>query len=294
MKGINLKIIREEDPMIIVKAQGDLAERMDPGFWNPEWLRLLDTLYGSAHGVQPLGHFIQSITYGQVGQRYYDPEGEVIYLQTRNITPTGVDVHERSARVRAGSWNDPLRSRLDSEDVLLVNSSRFAAGVRPIGKVLAILHDPGPMNISQDIDKIRLKGLDPAYAATFILGRYGNSQVTRICSGVGSVKINFDEVRSIVIPIVPQALQSQVRTEYLKVGQHHETAMEAKGAMLKAGEHGNEAAQQHYGAEYERSLGIAEGLLNDLIHQVEEVIEGKRTEIEPVERILKGANGHGA
>jgi hypothetical protein len=150
------------------------------------------------------------------------------------------------------------------------------------------------MNISQDIDKIRLKGLDPAYAATFILGRYGNSQVTRICSGVGSVKINFDEVRSIVIPIVPQALQSQVRTEYLKVGQHHETAMEAKGAMLKAGEHGNEAAQQHYGAEYERSLGIAEGLLNDLIHQVEEVIEGKRTEIEPVERILKGANGHGA
>jgi len=28
-------------------------------------------------------------------------------------------------------------------------------------------------------------------------------------------------------------------------------------------------------------------VLNDLIQQVEEIIEGKRTEIEPVDRILK-------
>jgi len=35
-------------------------------------------------------------------------------------------------------------------------------------------------------------------------------------------------------------------------------------------------------------------MLNDLIRQVEEIIEGKRTEIEPVERILKEAQGGGA
>jgi len=260
---------------------------MDPGFWSPEWLKFFDTLHEGDYEVQPLGQFIESITYGQVGQRYYDPEGEVIYLQTRNITPTGIDIHERSGRVKAGSWNDPARSRLEQNDLLLVNSSRFAVGVRPIGKVLAVLNDPGPMNISQDIDKIRLKGLDPAYAAVFILSRYGNSQIMRICSGVGSVKVNFDEVRSILIPVIPQGLQAQVRAEYSGIRNHHEVAMEAKGRMLRASEHSNRAAEERYHTEYQQNIAIAESMLNDLIRQVEEIIEGKRTEIEPVERILK-------
>ena len=294
MDRFGISVIREQDPMIAVKQQRELESRMDPGFWNPEWLRFYDALYESGYEVQPLGQFIESITYGQVGSRYYDPEGEVIYLQTRNITPTGIDIYERSGRIKAGSWNDPERSRLERNDLLLVNSSRFAAGVRPIGKVLAVLSDPGLMNISQDIDKIRLKGLDPAYAATFILSKYGNSQIMRICSGVGSVKVNFDEIRSILIPVIPQGLQRQIRIEYSRVGTYHEEAMEAKGKMLKAGEYGNTAAEERYRAEYERNIAIAEAMLNDLIRQVEEIIEGKRTEIEPVDRILKEAQGGGA
>ena len=291
MNQFGINVIRERDPMIAAKQQQELEFRMDPGFWSPEWLGFFDALYESSYEVQPLGQYIKSITYGQVGRRYYDPEGEVTYLQTRNITPTGIDIHERSGRIKAGSWNDPDRSRLEKDDLLLVNSSRFAAGVRPIGKVLAVLKDPGLMNISQDIDKIRLSGLDPAYTATFILSKYGNSQIKRICSGVGSVKVNFDEVRSILIPVIPQGLQKQIRIEYLKIGGLHEAAMDAKGKLQRAREHGNGAAEERHRAEYERNIAVTEAMLNDLVRQVEEIIEGERTEVEPVGRILKESQG---
>jgi len=287
MNRFGINVIREQDPTIVTKSQQELESRMDPGFWNPEWLTLFDALYGSAHEVQPWGQFVASITYGQVGPRYYDPEGEVIYLQTRNITPTGIDIHERSGRIKADSWNDPQRSRLEKDDLLLVNSSRFATGVRPIGKVMAILNDPGLMNISQDIDKIRLSGLDSTFAATFILSRYGNSQILRMCSGVGSVKVNFDEVRSILIPVIPQGLQDQIRVEYLKVGDYHEVAMHAKSRVIWAREHSDRAAEERYRAEYERHISVAEAMLDELIGQVEEIIESKRSEIDPLDRDLK-------
>lgn len=288
MNRFGINVIREQNPMIVAKQQQELELRMDPEFWSPEWLKLFDALYESSYEVRPLGQYIESITYGQVGRRYYDPEGEVTYLQTRNITPTGIDIHARSGRIQAGSWNDPDRSRLEKNDLLLVNSSRFAAGVRPIGKVLAVLRDPGSMNISQDIDKIRLSGLDPAYAATFILSEYGNSQIKRICSGVGSVKVNFGEVRSILMSIIPQGLQEQIRIEYLRLGDFHGAAMEAKGKLQRAREHGNRVADEdRYRAKCEHNLSIAKAMLDDLICQVEEIIEGERTEIEPVDRVLK-------
>lgn len=291
MNRFGITLIQEYSPMIAAKLQQELEARMDPEFWSPEWLKFFDALYESSYEVKPLGQFIDSITYGQVGRRHYDPEGEVIYLQTRNITTTGIDIHERSGRIRVDSWNDPKRSRLETNDLLLVNSSRFAAGVRPIGKVLAVLSDPGLMNISQDIDKVRLKGLDPAYAATFILSKYGNSQIMRICSGVGSVKVNFDEVRSIVIPDVPRGLQVELRAEYLKVSNYHEVAMEAKGGMLRAVEHGDVGVERRYRAEYERNIVTAQTLLNDLVQQLEELIEGKRTRIDRVDRNLTETGG---
>lgn len=209
MKVFNITVIHEKDPMIVAKAQDELTERMDPGFWDLKWLKLLKNLYVTGFKVARLGQFIKSITYGQVGSRHYDPSGEVFYLQTINITPTGIDIYKKLAKIKAGSYNDPLRSRVEQGDLLLVNS-----GVKPIGKAVAVVNTPGLMNISQDIDKIRLTGLEPAYAAVFILCKYGNSQIWRICSGVGAPKINFGEVKSILIPVLPTHLQSKIHEEY--------------------------------------------------------------------------------
>jgi len=78
------------------------------------------------------------------------------------------------------------------------------------------------------------------------------------------------------------------------MSQYHKQAMDAKENMIKAQRHDNKAAEERYRAEYERNIAIAEAMLNDLIHQVEEIIEGTRTEIEPVDRVLSEEQGSGA
>jgi hypothetical protein len=57
--------------------------------------------------------------------------------------------------------------------------------------------------------------------------------------------------------------------------------------MLQAQEDGNITLAEEYRDEYEHNLAIAETMLNDLIRQVEGIIEGGRTDIEPVDRILE-------
>lgn len=71
------------------------------------------------------------------------------------------------------------------------------------------------------------------------------------------------------------------------MSQYHDAAISAEAKMLSAQEHGNITAAERYRVEYEHNLKIARGMLDDLVRQVEEIIEGKRTEIEPVDRILK-------
>ncbi len=53
-------------------------------------------------------------------------------------------------------------------------------------------------------------------------------------------------------------------------------------------------AAERYHAEYEANIAIAEAMLNDLIQQVEEIIEGTRTEIESVDRLLNEEQGSDA
>jgi transposase len=37
MGALNITVVREAHPMIMEKAQSEMLERMDPGFWNWDW-----------------------------------------------------------------------------------------------------------------------------------------------------------------------------------------------------------------------------------------------------------------
>jgi hypothetical protein len=49
--------------------------RLDPEYWHPDFQKLLNTL-SIKFPNSDLGDFIDFITYGQVGQRIYDPSGK--------------------------------------------------------------------------------------------------------------------------------------------------------------------------------------------------------------------------
>ena len=99
----------------------------------------------------------------------------------------------------------------------------------------------------------------------FWKGIFGWSQIQKIISGVGTVNINFDEIRSIKIPVLPDLVQSHIESEYKKMSFYHDKAMEAKAK-------GDEA-------EYKENIEIAELMLKDLIAKTEAVIRGEREDV---------------
>lgn len=113
-------------------------------------------------------------------------------------------------------------------------------------------------------------------------------QLERYWSGVsGQVKIDREDVKRLLVPVLPESTQEDIEEQYLEmVHNYHSVAIDAKIKMLKAQKLDNAEAAQRYQREYDRNLEIAEAMLGDLAHQVEEIIRTKRTEIESVNRIL--------
>jgi hypothetical protein len=293
MTVLGVEVIYEADPTVVAKAQGQLVRRMDPGFWAPQWEKTYQVIRRH-EGWVTFGTLIQEMTNGNREREYArgrDPK--VRFVQVANVRRTGIDVFASAPGkefVKLGGTSDPERSRLQSGDVLLLSGA-----VGSLGRCVVVREVTEPTNVSQDVNIIRVQGINPYYFAIYTLSKYGQAQLERHSKGVsGMIKVGFEAIESIEIPLMAESLQSSVAEEYLLVSHYHDQAMEAKDKMLKAHEHGNKTAEQRYRTEYERNIAIAEAMLSDLIHQVEEIIEGTRTEIESVDRVLNEEQASGA
>src|SRR5258708_6261839 len=168
----------------------------------------------------PLGDFIpeelpdgsKGITYGQVGARKLNPRGTVRYLQVINIKDTGIDFAVKPDRLTEGSHNDPERSRVAQNDILITNTG-FRGTETLIGRCVVVNRNFGKLNISQDIDRVRVQNINPYYVGTFVRTKFGQFQIQRLVHGVDSQKINFGQVRSLLIPVVPDVIQNEVQKQ---------------------------------------------------------------------------------
>jgi len=287
-----VEVAEVDDITVVLVPQKLLVERMNPEFWSPKWAPIYETLKNCPFRVQSLGDFIPEkvnrfgqdvpgITYGQVGERVYPPEGTkiipqkgqvflrlpngaekngVVYLQVRNLKRTGIDIFESPPEKRyivEGSRNDPLRSRLQPGDLLLIRS-----GVGSLGRCVVVPHNIGLANISQHIGRLVLNKIKPEWVALFLQCRYGAAQMERWLSGVsGQVEIDFDEIRALLIPVPDEETQNVIAREYWRMADYHYRAMEVRAR-------GDDIAAREF-------LTIAIGMLETLLVQVEWLVEGK-------------------
>ena len=194
---------------------------------------------------------------------------------------TGLDITNADFVGLDSPANAPSK-RVRKNDLLLIRS-----GVGSIGRNTLITSAIDAC-ITGHIYRVPITDLCPAFVSIFLKTKYGLMQLERHWSGVsGQVEIDREDVKKVLIPVLPKRMQQDIERQYLQLGKYHDIAMDAKAKMLEAQKHGNIAAAEKYRVEYEQNLRIAEAMLDDLIRQVEEIIEGKRTEIEPVDRILK-------
>ena len=236
------------------------GQRWDPGYWDPELIEAFKKVENWVLGFKRFGDFMvnKGITYGQVGKRILSKRGEVIYLQVRNIGYYGeVVFDDEQDMIKEGSHNDPKRSRVKKGDILFINS-----GWPSLGRCIYLDRDYGKVNVSQHIDVIRTKGLCQAAVVVFFATSIGRKIIQRIQHGVsGQTHISFDQVRSLPIPNFKKKWERAIKRNYTAI----------VSALIKEGT---------------KDIGKTERAkeaFRNLVREVEDLIEEKRTDITPIE-----------
>ena len=98
------------------------------------------------------------------------------------------------------------------------------------------------------------------------MSKYGQAFIDRESHGVsGLTKINTDDVKKIPIVLVNDKIQNDIEVKYRSMSTYHYKAMKVK--------------QRKVEEEYKDNLEISKKMLKDLIKITEEIIEGKRDDV---------------
>ncbi|MCX6377805.1 MAG: N-6 DNA methylase, partial [Armatimonadetes bacterium] len=209
----NPKSAIECSPWLAYTAEGlSPGERLDPAYHHPRYVENIRFLR-SLPNVVTLGELTEYTTYGQVGRRELADSGVRLitpanFMMTEDGYVAGINVDSPEQFVAPGSRNDPPRSRLRKGDLLLVNS-----GVGCIGRA-AVFPSDEPCNISQHINLIRVKGVEPEYLAVYLQTKYARLQIAREKCGVGACGINFDRIKSILTPVLQEEVRHEIARRY--------------------------------------------------------------------------------
>ncbi|MFP4056901.1 MAG: hypothetical protein ACLF0G_08525 [Candidatus Brocadiia bacterium] len=208
------------------------------------WAELADL------GAVPLGEFIEHITYGPIvtGRRPRPAPGGVAIVDQKAIRPTGV-VLDGAVRVAAGCEFDLPRCRLRRGDIVLARS-----GAGTLAKKRFTVFDlSADATVSCFVDLIRLRGIRSRYVATFLRTRLGWAQVERLINGVATPNLSFGEIRSLLVPPVPEPRQRAAEAAWRAVAELHaagclEEAEEALDAEVRRLEDELESEARRRGA----------------------------------------------
>lgn len=198
--------------------------RWDANYWRRDLLVSIEQLDSFKVPVFPLSE-IAYVSIGQSGKRTFtEVENEAVqYLVIGNLLAAGIDFKKRPRYVEAEGFNDPKRSRVENEDILLAIS-----GGGSIGRTTLALGIEKPTNISQDIALVRFKDF-PVYASfLFLQSKWGVSQILRFENGTGVTHLNQDEVKNIRIPQFPEILEEWAKTKWLSFYQLHNAYLNAQ------------------------------------------------------------------
>jgi len=236
--------------------------RWDVKYWLPKYEENIIEIQNSAW---PKKHFYEildmnGVIQGSKGASQYTKSG-IQYLRIGNITFTGFDFTYKPKFVEPNGPMDVAGSRPKYGYIILVRTGAT------IGKV-AIVTDKNPnYTVTSVAYKLRFKkNINPFYVCVFLKSSFGQLQLHRLKNGTGVENLNLDsEVPLLFIPIIPETIQNHIETEYKKMSQYHDKAMEAK----KKGDE----------EEYKKNIKIAEKMLKDLITKTEAVIRGERKDV---------------
>lgn len=266
----SVTIVRSDAPTIVLVEQTLLKHRADPGFWNPKWAEYQEY---QPDRLKKLGDYIIHLTYGPIvtGKRPRSLgswDRGVLVVGQRELTDEFLDISNADIVEEGSEWDSP-RARLAYRDILFPRSGVGSLGKHRFGVWLQ--NDPNRKAVVScfvDLVRLDLAKVFPEYVVVYLKSRLGRMQIDRLISGVGTINIDFDEIKSLLFHEISLERQEQVALEYRRIAKLHEDAIQ----LRKLGDLGR---SNYY-------FGVARGMLTTLITQVERLIEGKQERILPL------------
>ena len=186
----------------------------------------------------------------------YSSDKRIKYLKSESISDTGI-LDYKVRYVTPNAYERLKRSQPEIDDLLIA----FGGS---IGKI-CLISKPIGKAITCDLCIFRTRKMNPYYIYVYLKSYFGITQMNYIKNGVAVEHLNSDEFLTIKIPIIPEKVQNHIETEYKKMSQYHDKAMETK----KKGDE----------EEYKKNIEIAERMLKDLTTKTEAVIRGERKDV---------------
>ena len=147
--------------------------------------------------TQPLGHFIEHLTYGPIvtGRKPAPVAEGTSIIRQGDIVETGLD-ESGLIRVEACGEFDPERSRARAGDLLFPRSGAGALGRNR----MAVYAGSGKANVGCFVDpSASERNQSVFYTWLFFKTPSGWGQISALINGVGTPNINFGEIRSLRI-----------------------------------------------------------------------------------------------
>jgi len=239
--------------------------RFDVKFWHIKYESAIQEM-GKCFKLNSLGNFITFFKQGDIPRESKGEKGQRIKINRDNrllegtsMYDTGLD-YESYQAVSDKFWQRMQEARICKDDFIFTRTGAS------LGQSVVITDEPERIYlINGALDIIRFDGLNPYFAVVFLMSNYGKLQTERIENGVGQPNLSEDELYQILIPEISNKIQKNIESEYKKMSEYHDKAMDAK--------------KNNHEAEYKKNIETAEKMLKDLIAKTEAVIRGERKDV---------------
>ena len=168
--------------------------RIDAEFYKPEFLQL-ESLLGSKETIFPLRKYCSYIKKGifDISPELYTDEG-IPLVRTSEIKNPLLNFGS-TVFLNPETHQEHVKTELKPDDIVITKIGAY------IGDVALLPKKYDKYNFSQTVTglSVKKKHIKPKYLFTYLLSRFGHSQLTRIIMLSGQGKIELEDIRDISV-----------------------------------------------------------------------------------------------
>ncbi len=177
--------------------------------------------------TKKLGELLDFLTSGSRGWATHYADSGDLFLRIQNVRYDEL-ILDDVAYVNAPNSAEAKRTRVESGDVLLSITA-------DLGRTAVIPEDIGKAYINQHLSILRTKSIMPKFLSAYLASPAGQRQVSGRNKHAVKAGLNFDDIRSFIIPLPPLPLQREFASRITlveKLKSSHRASLEKLDALF--------------------------------------------------------------